>query len=245
MNIVSAYWEKENLDLNVAEVHFENGELIHRDSLCVLDEYDYIVANVPVMNNKLIHQLENDGYRFLESILSLELFGLSTYKVPSIFDIYTSSIESIRVTDEETINNIYNEIDNNIFTTDRVSIDPMLGVEYAAKRFKNWIRNSLLESDKSYLYVVRFDAKLIGFFLLQEHDKNLFTSVVAGLFNNYINSGLGGAVLVAPVLEAKKLGGKKIVTRNSLNNTESLKFHLELGYKLNKGNYVFRKFKSK
>ena len=245
MNIVNAFWEKENLGLSVAEVHFENGELPSLESLCALDEYDYIVASVPVLNNQLIHQLENNGYRFLESIISLELFGLSSYKPPSIFDIYTDNIESIKVTDELKIKKIFDEIDNGIFTTDRIAIDPELGERYSATRFKNWIKNSLLESDRCFLYIVRFDGEEIGFFLIKDLGDNLFTSVIAGLFKPYINSGLGGTVLIAPVLEAKKLNGKKIVTRNSLNNTESLKIHLELGYKLNKGSYVFRKINSK
>lgn len=241
MKKIEAFWEKKNLGLNTLELEFDE-----RDSIKILntieefEEYDYIVAKVPKGKVDFIHKLEMIKFQFMEAQVELINNLKQNIEIPNRLLKTSNDIHYVSVTEEVELEMLLNKIDLNMFDTDRISLDPCLGKELAAARYKNWIRYLFYKED-SMLYKLIYKQREIGFFLFKKINEKIYSSVLVGLYTEFKNKGLGFSIVEQHIRWALENHAEQIVTRVSSNNLRSLKLHLNFGYEIKDIYYVFRR----
>lgn len=239
MRLIDAFWEKRNLGLSVAEITFESGETPQQLDPNLFKTYDYIVAKVPSGEVSTIHGLEQLGFRFLESQFDLSIRLNNIPQRPQSSDFLMKKITTSPLDSREQIEELVEHITPELFEVDRVSIDPEVGKTVGALRYKNWV---LDEFNKGNIFAHRLHlgSTPIGFFILKKIGPSKLFAMLAGLFSQYKNKGLGLSIVQKPIDWAREQKYEEIVTRNSSNNSESFKIHLACGYRLDSISYLLR-----
>jgi hypothetical protein len=134
---------------------------------------------------------------------------------------------------------LFDEINNGLFKTDRITIDSRFEVDLASKRYINWLLDE--ENKSKCIYKLILKGRNIGFVALKKLTSEIYYPFLAGLYNKYNNLGLGFCTLSKSIEIVNADGGRKIETFVSSNNINVAKTHLEMGFKLMELNYIFVK----
>ena len=243
MKIVEATWERRNLGCEVWEVTLAREDMADVEKTLAALRDDrfagaYVCVKMPVGNLKMLHALEDDGFRFLETQLSL----MDRFKSDDMMDLCGKANGRIEFKtvekDDAAWERVIAKVVPEMFDTDRISLDPQLGPEIACTRYRNWMRD--LRSDpRSELMVMLLDGKEIAF-SIEVVDGNTRHGVLAGNFPEFKNTGYGMALMVGP--QGKQA---KVRTAVSSNNPHVLRAHQNCGRVVYKEMYVLRKFMPK
>jgi GNAT superfamily N-acetyltransferase len=241
MRIVEALWERRNLGREVLEIEFEaNDKEWDPGALKRAVSADYVLAKVPAGNVRLVHALEDDGYRFLEAQITIQIDLSQPLKPPASADAICASVASRAITQPAALDELLFAMDTGMFNTDRVSLDPVLGPGPALTRYQNWIRDEF-SNVENVLQGLYLGQKPVGFFLLRKLSAEHYFASLAGVFTLYRGTGLGVAAMWKPIEWALANGARRLTTRNSANNPASLKIHLAVGYQIQRVHYLLRK----
>ena len=143
MKVIDAFWEQRNLGMKCAEIEFETSD----DASCCAkafeeaSSYDYLVAKIPAGNPTILHSVQSQGFEFVECSLHLrhELKQIGNYH---LFDapILVTAHQAIK---EDDVAYILKRVQDGLFNTDRIYLDPAFSHEQAARRYVNWIQDEL------------------------------------------------------------------------------------------------------
>jgi hypothetical protein len=241
MKIVEAVWEKRNLDKLVAEIDVSNGDL--EDFLNKSKEFevkfDYIVVKIPTGNLDLLFTLQRNGYFFAETIIKCrsKIQNLAFNPVyQRVLDVTTSN----PATPFE-LGLVLEQVDKEMFTTDRISLDPVFGTKLGARRYAGMIKDEL--GAGAIMHSVNFRGENAGFFMLREkpYSDGEYLANLGGIFPKFQNVGLGMVMNILEIQSVANLGGLSLETTFSTNNRGALATHLELGYTLIDQKYILVK----
>lgn len=246
MKIVEATWEKRNFGMDVFEITLNKKDLkIFEETLEIIKKQNfknvYVVLKMPVGNLKALHKLEDLGYRFLETQISLiDNFEPKLDKYDGIEDniIKNIAIENIPK-EKEQWERIIKKITPGMFDLDRVSLDPLLGKEIACKRYKNWCMD-LFDNPNSSMIVRKIGNKECGFAInVVDKMNGKIDGIIGGVFEEFKNIGLG----ISWLHEKNGYDSKQnpIQTSVSSNNVPVLKIHQQAGRIVTRLKYVLRK----
>lgn len=239
MIIADCPWELNNLDCKVVEVKVDSTEQMDIFAIKKLElEYDYIVVKVE-SGNMLHSQTLNDfGYYFAETQLTVQ-------KNKSDWDFNNDSlvktlmlnlsVESINCKNE--VDELLDLITPNMFSTDRIYLDPLFGPEYSVRRYKNWISNAW--NDGTMLRKHYFRDKYVGFSLCKIEDLEM-SCMLAGCFKQYQHTGIGLWIPLIPELY-DDIKYKTYVTHISTNNYPVWQMYNRHHYLVTRFEYVFVK----
>lgn len=194
----------------------------------------YIIAKTLTGAPWMVHDLEERGFRFLETQITYKGLYTNPYLADKIETL--KQVDGRSLSGKEELELLLEEIEKGIFTTDRVSLDPFLGSEKANRRFVNWVRQ---ESDQSELHWVSIDNRRIGFSLYQIRNQTSL-SILAGKFSGY-NEMLGAFVLGYPIVKGMESHCKKFVCSVSTNNLPAIRFYQKLGFQITDLTCVLRR----
>ena len=237
MKVKETPWEKRNLGVDSSvEFYFEEHD--EDVSLDVLNDksHSYQVAHIPVGKIALLNLLLKNGFQFSETKFEL-IADLKNVVLPKIFERFSEEVSYHEANQAET-EKIYSMMKSGIFSTDKVALDPHFNAIIAGKRYAYWTEDEI-KLDRAFIYMVTEKMTDIGFFVLKKSSERLGDSFLAGLFNK--DSGLGFSVLYFPMIEAKRMGLRKMITGVSSNNPDSVKMHLALGYQIKSMDYTLVK----
>lgn len=241
MKIIETPWESRNLGVRSSiEFYFEASDSLKELEVKVLDnnDYSYQVAHIPVGNIAVVNLLLFHGFKFAETKIELTA-DLREISLPSMFERFSKGLGYHSATDEE-MERINAAMIGGVFSTDKVALDPYFSASVAGQRYVYWTED-IVKAGVGFPYIVTYNDEPIGFFVLKKSSERLGDSFLAGLFDKDKNSGLGFSVLYYPMVEAKKMGFKKIITGVSSNNPDSVKMHLALGYQIKAMDYTLVK----
>ncbi len=245
MKTINAFWEKDNLNMNVMELSFDKMDsIIEMENVTDINNYEYIVAKIPEKNIELIHKLEEQGFRFIETQFELKNNLKTDFKQTNTLEKMGKSIEYRKLNSEDEFKDVFNNIELGIFKTDRIALDPFLGEKYSIRRYKNWVKN-ILNKEGTIVCEIMYKNTKFGFFVLQSIDDVTMDSVLAGLYKGEIANGLGFAIVQKHLQWSLENNKNKVIAKVSSNNIESLKLHLEFGYRITNLVYVLRKINNK
>lgn len=229
MDIINAFWEKRNLGIDCHEIKIKNNDTIDyiKDEL-PKNESQYTVVKVPSARCDLNFLLQELGYKYIESSIhlthDLKNIGLNPIQQRIL---NTIGYEEMNKSD---IDKLFYEIRKGIFTTDRIYIDPYFTLEQAANRYVNWISDEMKNGTS--IYKLIYKNATIGFFTFKDIGNNICYPFLAGMYKDYLNSGLGMSIIEKPLREGIKRNYKKMSTFVSANNPNIFRIHLELGFSL-------------
>jgi GNAT superfamily N-acetyltransferase len=234
-------WDDRNLglatrEISVAESDADADVLSALEFVSALND-SYSVIKIPPKKTSLIHSLEKQGFRFLEAQADIHK-NLKDGFLPPYLSKIADAGSSVRIETPEDCEKLLSRI-NGVFDSDRICLDPFFGEKISALRYKNWIRDCFGKKEY-HLALVRAAGTDVGFFFLKENDEAAADSALAGLFPEFKQQGYGPLIISTHLNYARSLGKKKLVTRVSLNNTESLRMHLAFGYEIAQSHYVMR-----
>lgn len=218
MKIVNAIWEERNTGLKTCEVVFEKEDTfqLYLDS-CIENDYEFSVVKVPVGNLMLVHSLEDLGYRYLENHMELSFDVNQLDNLSHLWDRLLSGFSCRLLTTDEEMSTVLHEVENNMFNTDRFSLDPFWSGNISSKRYSNWIRD-LYETHNAQFFVIVRDGKEVGFFSNKKESQNINSCPIAGIFNSYKSGGYIFVLTWFWMMKNRETGIKKVVTSISSNN---------------------------
>lgn len=241
MNIKETPWEKRNLGVDSSvEYYFEQNDEVENVDGSILNNtvYSYQVAHIPVGKVDVLNKLLANGFQFSEAKIELTA-DLRNLSLPYIFKRFSEGF-AYHAADSAEMDKIYQAMKDGMFSTDKVALDPFFTAKIAGQRYTYWTIDEI-DAGRALGYMVTRNQENIGFFILKKAGRFLGDSFLAGLFEKEKNSGLGFSVLYYPMVEAKRMGLKKMITGVSSNNTASLNMHLALGYQIKSMDYTLIK----
>ena len=243
MKIIDASpWEMRNLRMNAWEVTLDRSDLT--DVLTTIEKlhdsrFDgaYVCIKVPVGNLRIVHALEDDGFRFVETQISL----VDTFEPSSVLNyagelggrIGTRVVPKVR----EEWERVIVRITPGMFDTDRIALDPAFGEDVSCRRYQNWCRD-LFDNPDSRMVVTTLDDDDAAFGVHLVKENGDYQGVLGGVFAEFKSSGLG-AILIPDAKNRKS--GEKQRTVVSSNNISVFRLHQNSGRTVYKELYVLRK----
>ena len=247
MKIINATWEKRNLGTDAYEILLSNEDCINSEQVFIelsKEKYQksYVVIKMPIMQIKMLHELENIGFRFMESQLcmvkQLGVYNQSEKNILRDIDITQREIDK-NLSDWK---NIVGLIDVGMFYTDRIYLDPQFDATVSCERYKNWIMD-LVDKPNYHMFVYCNATDIIGFGVVMfDYENKKVQTVLEGIFKKYQHLGYGKKMLLLALDSYKKKGFLYQETTISSNNIPIMKLDAFFGYKVFKETYVLRKY---
>lgn len=234
MKIIDCFWEQANLDCRVAEVSVTPNDELSEGTLLDLEKnYDYIVLKFAVADYSHYLWATKHQFAFIETQLTLQKRMKDWCLSPSDSRLL-KNFSIVDVIDPSGLNDILDKIDENMFTTDRIYLDPAFGPQFSARRYKNWIRSAFEKGASLQRFLYR--DKEIGFGIARIED-NVMYGILGGL---YSGMGLGIIAPTYPLLYAKK-DFEWFIPKISMNNTPVLRLYNHFNFEIINVEYVFVK----
>lgn len=242
MDIIEAFWDQQITGLKTCEVLFKTGETYEDYLKKDLErEFQFIVVKIPVGNLKLVHKLEDAGYRYLENQLCL---SFESEQIDSINLKWHRLFEGFgykSVITQSEIASITEQVSLNMFEADRFSQDPLWRKDFSSQRYINWINNLFLMENVKIFIMVK-NEKEVGFFAVKKETDKINSCPIAGIYNHYKFAGYI-FVLVWYILDiSRRMGMDKFITSISSNNKNLLSsFSKAFNYRVKETYIVLRK----
>ena len=220
MKVIDAYWEIRNSGLTTCEIVFEAGDSID-DFLAVNVEknFRYSVVKIPSDNLKLLHNLEEIGYEYIETQFNICVATSEIDKIDKKWIRVINGTGYQKLKNSQDLDIILSNVGKGMFNSDRIYLDEKLGKETSAIRYINWIKDLFKESDSEIFYLTKQDNK-VGFFIIHNGSKKCIHSVIAGIFIKYQGHGLPVALIYYYLKLASERNAKCVFTSFSSNNID-------------------------
>ena len=238
LKVVNAFWEKRNLGVDCNEIEIQPGDeadFLKRE--LPLNETAYTVVKVPSNKFDVMFLLQDLGYTYIESSINL-VHDLKEIRLNPLQQRIMNSISYSTMSNKD-IDQLFGEIRKGIFTTDRIYIDPYFSHEQAANRYVNWICDELERGCKIFKLTYKNDS--VGFFTFKDMGGGVCYPFLAGMYENYLKSGLGLCTIEKPLKQAINMNYKKYSTFISSNNVSTLSAHVALNFSFKKIYHVYIK----
>jgi len=222
MKLIDARWDEKVTGLKSCEIVFgeEDTFQTYLDA-GVENNFQFSVVKIPVGNLKLVHHLEDIGYRYLENQLALSFNVGQLEQINSTWHRLFNGFSYKLLTTIDEIDNITNQVSEKMFETDRYSQDPFWTNDQSSKRYVNWIYELFNTNQAKYYSMIKKN-KEVGFFAIRTESRTTNSCPIAGIYNQYKSSGyvfvLGWYILAI----SREMGVNKCVTSISSNNRNML-----------------------
>lgn len=246
MKIIKATWENRNLGCDAYEITLDRKDLKNFDA--VLDEIHtqdfagaYVTLKMPVGDLKALHALEDDGFRFMETQFHIGR-DLRNYETPEMLKRYQNLLTRTEVPKiASEWRKVVDLITPDMFTTDRIYLDPQLKPEMSCIRYKNWIMDSC-EKESTHLFVYSYKNKQIGFGLYAYDSSNEKThDLIGGVFKEFQSGFFGILLMNCFNTKEKEEGFSENNVSISSNNASVFKCYNLLNYVMTDNCYVLRR----
>jgi hypothetical protein len=219
---------------------FQAGEDLRGEETRFRQEHDplYAVCKVRVEDLEAIHQLEDQGFRFIETQLKLSL------KMKS-YDASKYSYRYLPVEKGELEQVL--DIAGTIFSDDRFSVDPFIKERFAGKaageRYRRYVLKSFEAKDECVYKMVNDTSKeIVGFGTHRHTSQEEAMILIGGIVSRYQRAGLGPITDYLAINALRGEGVKKAYTHVSARNYAIMNLQIAgLGYKVVDSHVVLRK----
>ncbi|TMV50784.1 GNAT family N-acetyltransferase [Paenibacillus mesophilus] len=243
MELIDAFWEKKNINKSTLEINFKHGDNFD-DLFRVLDshKYDYIVAKVPIVEPSLLKNLQDIGFRFCETQLSLFKNLKKNLNIDNTILKMGEKLQLTYVSSKNELQDIIDNLRDDMFSTDRIALDHNFGIEISNRRYKNWIYDEFHNNNTEIIRINKKDAAL-GFFMAKLKGDETVQVLLGGVYSQYQGMGLGYSIVLKPIERYLSMGKTIIRTKVSSNNLEVLKLYISMGYQIENMEYILVRHK--
>lgn len=238
MKLTDAFWEKRNLGVSTEELSVAADDTKEDVRDCVRNmNSEYQVVKVPAGMVDVMWMLEEEGFRYMETAINVT-HNLKNLELSGILERIDKGITYEPMTEEDK-QRMFMEIEQGMFDTDRISLDPYFSKELANRRYVGWISDEIEKGSELFKYM--FKGQPVGFFIFKKISDEVYYPFLAGIYKEYQSSPVGMVYLYKPLLEAKKRGAKLISTYISTNNANAVRLHVRFGFEFKDTTYVYVK----
>ena len=217
MRLTNAFWEERNLGLKSCEIVFEKGEILNKNDLKrITNEFQYIVAKVHEGDIKLVHELESDGFRYIENKYRYSADPQRFIDFDKKYLNHYSDVYCQRVYDADNFGIIRKNIYNHLFEYDRITLDPLFNENISSFRHAYWVED-LFQKKNVETYLLKKSDKNFGFFIFEKTDHKYFIPM-AGIFEEFQKTGLAFFLIYFPFKVAWENGSKSVEAVFTSNN---------------------------
>ena len=240
MIVTDCFWEKQNLGRNAIEISVESTDRFNLVDFEDYSCYDYIVVKVPVNKMDFNFGLSQLGYTMIELQMEMQVkirdFNYDHRNLKLIFE----DVDFQQIQTEDELNDILSKVTTEMFTTDRIHIDPYFGAELNRTRYVHWLRDEF-ERNSSIILKMFYKGMNVGFSMFRV--ENNIRGLLGGIYAEYQNLGLGALTPCHLPIYVKKerLNVKKVIGDISSNNIPVWELYEFFGYRAFKPRYVFVK----
>lgn len=243
MKIIDCFWELKNLDRRVVEISIDKEDIFDVDEFLEgINNYDYAVVRVPANRVDINSILAELSFTFFECQYriskSLQSFDFSNPLVKRIIP----KIQFKEITDSSDLEIILSQMTENMFSSDRITLDPRLGPNYGLRRYSNWLETEFA-NNTSKIILAYYKNNPVGFSMYRECGNNV-EALLGGLFEKYQALGLGiltPSILFLYSLTREEQKFDKMITSISSNNMPVIEWYNYLGFNLLNTTYVYVK----
>jgi len=239
MKIIDAFWEKRNLDVDCIEINIHKQDNVSdlEEISNLLETAEYVVVKVPVAQMDINEYLTKLDFVFVQVSINFQLNVKGAFLTPLQHRL--NNVTSYIEMSKSDLSQLYIEMENGLFKTDRIFLDNQFTEKQAATRYINWIKDELAKTTQ--IYKVVYKEYTIGFFTFKEVSENVYFPFLGGLYKKYSNSGLGFTIVRKQIEEALKRNGKSISTYASSNNPGIIRALAQQGFSIKDMQYVYIK----
>ena len=142
MKTIHAVWERDNIGAETYEIMLEASDtpemLAQEEERIIAAGAEYIVVKTPVNCQQLIFGLPQMGYTFVEMVFRV-MVRRDEYHMPDVIARFDRGLTVVQRTEESEQERVYDLIRSGVFVSDRVSLDPVFGLEKGGNRYANWL----------------------------------------------------------------------------------------------------------
>lgn len=234
MKIIDCYWEQANLDCRVAEVSVSPIDVFLEEVLLDLEKkYDYIVLKLPVASFAQYLKVTEAQYVFIETQLSIQK-KMDSWNLSPRDEKLLKHFSAKEVTNVSELEEVLSKIHEQMYTTDRIYLDPMFGPFFSAQRYRNWTRDAYKQGAVLLKYF--FKNEEIGYGLLK-----IDNTVAYGLLGGIYHGEGMGIIVSTGALYVKERNFDLFKTKISTNNTPILRLYNHFNFEITNVEYVFVK----
>lgn len=242
MQIQDCPWEIENIGRKTVQLNYTLRDKYSSNELQrAIDNYQYIVAKVPSGNINCLLGLQEDGFKLIETQISLSM-KMKDFNFNDKFVVMLSKHLSFEIIkDKVGLKKVLNHMTPNMFTTDRIHLDPEFGPNVGLHRYRNWMCTEF--NQRSLLNEYSVDGIPIGFGL-SRIKAGINYGLLGGVYEEYQKEGYGILTAANNCLFPKIMGlndVKRCKTVISSNNMPVIDFYSYLHFKVNNLEYVLIK----
>jgi hypothetical protein len=241
IKITNAFWEKRNLGISVYEVivNEKAGDKELRDISQINGELIYV--KVHCENTTLIEKLSHDNFVHIENQFSIQK-RLQKVIVPEIYLKSLRFIEPHIVSSIAEAQLIFDELDKDLFTLDRIALDIDFGVKVANLRYKNWI-SDMINSGNYECTILKTKSESIPVaFFINKYEGSIGHCVLGAVFNNFKNRGISHSFIYFAIQNSIKQNCKVLQTKVSGNNVSVFNIYSSVfGFEISENHVVMVK----
>jgi hypothetical protein len=242
MQLIYAEWDEKITGLRTCEMIFTKDDTFETYlDADIESNYKFSTVKIPVGNLKMVHQLEEIGYRYLENQLVLSFNVDQLDHINSIWYRLLNGFSYKLLITRDELEFVTSQVSDKMFEADRYSQDPFWASDTSSKRYVNWI-DELFKINQVKFYMMLKKGTEVGFFAIKNESEKTNSCPIAGIYNQYKFSGYI-FVLVWDILTiSREMGVNKFVTSISSNNRNLLSsFSKIFNFKVNETFIVLRK----
>ena len=242
MKFVDCTWEIENIGKRTCEICYEDKEVFNEELLKEKSNaFDYVVVKVPMNNSNINIGLSKMGFAMIETQLNISKkykdFNFDDRLVKLLYNHVSDCI----VTAEDDLNRILMKMTPDMFSTDRIYLDPHFSHDCSCRRYANWMKSEFREN-RAIIKIIMYDGIEIGFGMSRGKG-GISYGLLGGIYEGVQAEGYGFLTACAGFITAHKSNNPFIKTYTSIssNNLPMLQIYNYLNFKIDSMMYVFVK----
>lgn len=241
MKIIDAVWEKRNLGVSTQEVVIESADSV--DDFLLMNKSltaRYLVLKIPANKAEMVNVAADEDFQFVEC--QFKMIERVSKLLPEVEKVLKRNTSFTVETDNSSkmFDYMASKINEGIFHTDRISMDPFFSEELANKRYANWLLD-LKGNPNAQLQIMRKQGEIVAF-NLNKHDGQTSYGLVGGIFKEYQKEPLGlywGASIIKGVSTVCDVNSWEATV--SSNNPGVVKIWNYFGMPISAISYIFVK----
>lgn len=243
MKWVDCIWEIESIGKRTCEITYDGNDDFNISVLKnLIQDFEYIVVKVPVNNSLINMELADMGFSFIETQMNIsKRYKDFPFDDRLVKQIYPKAF-SRKIEKQQELDDIIKRMTPNMFSTDRIYLDPYFSKGKSCVRYQNWIRSEF-EKDTSIITKIIYEGKNVGFGMGRQTEDGTNYGLLGGIYEEYQSEGLGLMTTSIGFIDAHKENKPFKVMRTSIssNNVPVLQFYNYLNFKIDRMVYVFVK----
>ena len=167
MKVLDCPWELNDIGKKTVQLNYTNEDIYSSEEVGeAVKNSQYLVAKVPCGNVDCLMGLQDDGFEVLETQIKLFKDLMSFVVDAKAFDNIFEDVSFCKVNGDSDFANMTNYIDENMFTTDRITLDKHFGPVVGRKRYVGWMKNEYVAKTSSFWWINK-ERQPIGFMMLR------------------------------------------------------------------------------